>query len=134
MSPPPDPTLAYKSARLLIGSIAVPAPLTLIVNVDNELVFTHNATMSSPFGFEHLDGRISLQSIPSVPVSEERPIPPGKHKIQVNALLGSRRVTKVQEITDRFYAGQRRVLQIEFLPESQGSNGREATLFKISLR
>jgi serine/threonine-protein kinase len=134
VSPPPDPSLLYKSARLLIGSVAVPAPLTLIVNVDNELVFTHNATMSAPFGFEHLDGRISLQSIPSVAVSEERPIPPGKHKVQVNALLGTKRVAKVQEISDRFYAGQRRVLQIEFLPESQGSNGKEATLFKISLR
>jgi serine/threonine-protein kinase len=129
-----EPGESYKSARLLIASSAMPEPLTIIVNVDNELLFTRNATTPPPFGFEDLAGRIRLQSVPSVPLSEERQIPAGKHKIQVNVLLGVRRVAKVQETTDRFYAGQRRVLQIEFLPESQGSGGRDSTLFKIKLR
>ncbi len=125
--------LSYRS-RLLIGSVAVPEPLTIIVNLDNELLYTRSATMAPPFGLESLDGRIRLQSIPSVPLSEERPVPPGKHKLQVNVLLGTRRVAKVQEISDRFYPGQRRVLQIEFLPESQGPSGGEAKLFKLTLK
>jgi serine/threonine-protein kinase len=133
-APAEDPALYYKSSRLLIGSLAVPEPFTIIVNVDNEPLYTRNATMAAPSELDHLDGRISLRSIPSVPLSEERPLPPGKHKLQVNVLLGARRVAKVQEISDRFYAGQRRVLQIEFIPESQATNGREPTLFKIGLK
>lgn len=132
--PAEDPALVYKSSRLLIGSIAVPEPFTIIVNLDNEPLFTRQATMAAPAELDHLDGRISLRSIPSVPLSEERPLPPGKHKLQVNVLMGARRVAKVQEISDRFYAGQRRVLQIEFIPESQATNGREPTLFKIALK
>jgi serine/threonine-protein kinase len=129
-----DPALYYKSSRLLIGSLAVPEPFTIIVNVDNEPLYTRNATMAAPSELDHLDGRISLRSIPSVPLSKERPIPPGKHKLQVNVLMGARRVAKVQEVSDRFYAGQRRVLQIEFVPETQATNGREPTLFKIGLK
>jgi serine/threonine protein kinase len=133
-APAEDPALLYKSSRLLIGSLAVPEPFTIIVNVDNEPLYTRNATMAAPSQLDHLDGRISLRAIPSVPLSEERPIPPGKHKLQVNVLMGARRVAKVQEVSDRFYAGQRRVLQIEFIPETQATNGREPTLFKIGLK
>src|SRR5262249_34378233 len=99
----------------------------------NEPILTRSATKQAPFGMESFDGRIRLDTVPSVPLSEERPIPPGKHKVQVNVLMETRRIAKVQEVTDRFYPGQRRVLQIEFLPESQGS-GHDATLFKLTLR
>jgi serine/threonine-protein kinase len=125
---------SYKSARLLIGSLAVPEPLTIIVNVGNETVFVRSSTMAAPFGFESLDGRIRTQSAPSKPMSEERPVAPGNHKVQVNVLLGTKRVAKVQEVSGRFFSGQRRVLHIEFLPESQTSIGREATLFKVTLK
>ena len=84
--------------------------------------------------FEEHAGRIQLQTISSVPLSEERTLPPGKHKIQVNVMLASRRVSKVQEISERFHSGQRRILEIEFLPEVQVSHGREAALFKINLK
>jgi hypothetical protein len=125
---------SYKSARLLIGSLAVPEPLTIIVNVGNETVFVRSSTMAAPFGFESLDGRIRTQSAPSKPMSEERPVAPGNHKVQVNVLLGTKRVAKVQEVSGRFFSGQRRVLHIEFLPESQTGNGREPTLFKVTLK
>jgi len=122
-----------KSVRLMISSPSVPEALTITVTVDNELIFNRNATKAAPFGFESLDGRIRLLSVPMVSLSEERQILPGKRKVEVSALMGSRRVAKVQEITARFDAGDRRVLQIEFLPESSG-NGPDSKLFKITLK
>jgi len=122
-----------KSVRLLISSPSVPEALTITVTVDNELIFNRNATKAAPFGFESLDGRIRLLSVPTVSLSEERQILPGKRKVEVSALMGSRRVAKVQEITTRFDAGELRILQIEFLPESSG-NGPDSKLFKITLK
>jgi hypothetical protein len=119
--------------RLVISSASVPESLTIAVSVDNELLFNRNATKPAPFGFESLDGRIRLHSAPAVVVSEERQLLPGKHKVEVSALMGSRRVAKVEEITARFDPGDRRVLQIEFLPESSG-NGPDSRLFKIYLK
>jgi serine/threonine-protein kinase len=128
---------SYKSSRLLIASVAVPESFTIIVNVDNELFFSRNATVAANFPVDDRTGRIqlqSLQSIPSAPLSEERPLPPGKHKVQVNVMMASRRVGKVQEITERFHSGQRRILEIDFLSEAQSSHGRDPSLFKITLK
>jgi serine/threonine-protein kinase len=130
---PDNSAQVYNSAKLLVASVAVPEPLAIIVTIDNEPFFSRNATGAPPVGFEDSEGHIRLSSVPSVPLSEERNLPPGKHKIQVNVLMASQRVSKVQEITERFFPGQRRILQIEFLPESDGPRGR-ATLFKIKLR
>jgi serine/threonine-protein kinase len=128
---------SYKSSRLLIASVAVPESFTIIVNVDNEPFFSRNATVVANFPVEDRTGRIqfpSLQSLPSVPLSEERPLPPGKHKVQVNVMMASRRVGKVQEITEKFHSGQRRILEIDFLPEAQSSRGHDPSLFKITLK
>jgi hypothetical protein len=136
VAPPPvsdEREQTYRSARLLIASVAVPEPLSIIVSLDNNLLFSRNAASVAPSGFEDADGHFRLRSVPSLPLSEELPLAPGKHKLQVSVLLDSRRVSKVQEITERFYSGQRRILEIEFLPESEGSRGR-ATLFKIKLK
>ena len=97
---PQEATESYKSARLLIASVAVPEALTIIVNVDNEPFFSRNGTGRANFTLEEHAGRIQLQTVSSVPLSEERTLPPGKHKIQVNVMLTSRRVSKVQEITE----------------------------------
>jgi serine/threonine-protein kinase len=131
VSDPGDQT--YKSARLLIASVAVPEPLSIIVNLDNDLLFSRSARSAVPSGFEDADGHLRLRSVPSVPLSEERPLSPGKHKLQVSVLLDSRRVSKVQEITERFYSGQRRILEIEFLPENESARGR-VPLFKIKVK
>jgi serine/threonine-protein kinase len=136
LAPPPvsDPgDQTYKSARLLIASVAVPEPLSIIVNLDNDVLFSRSATSAAPAGFEDADGHLRLRSVPSVPLSEERPLTPGKHKLQVSVLLDSKRVSKVQEISERFYSGQRRILEIEFLPESESSRGR-TPLFKIKVK
>jgi serine/threonine-protein kinase len=121
-----DSAQLYKPARLLIASAAAPEALTIIVNVDNELFFSRS-------GVENREP-ILPESAPSPPLSQERPIPPGKHKVQVSVLLESRRVAKVQEVSERFYSGQRRILHIEFLPEGPGSRGRDTNAFKISLK
>ena len=114
-----------QTARLLIASAAVPQAVTIIVNVDNELFF-------SRIGVEDRE-RIPLQSVLTTPLSEERSLPPGKHRVQVNVMLASRRAARVQEVTERFYTGQRRILQIEFLPESADSR-RDTNPFKITLK
>jgi serine/threonine protein kinase len=121
-----DSAQSYNSARLLIASAAVPEALTIVVNVDNELFFSRT-------GVEDRE-RIPLQSAPSIPLSEERSLPPGKHKVQVNVMLASRRVAKVQEVTERFHSGQRRILQIEFLSERPDSRGGNTNPFKIKLK
>jgi serine/threonine-protein kinase len=137
-APAPSETAAsYKSSRLLIASVAVPESLTIIVNVDNEPFFSRNATAVANFPVEDQTGRIqfpSLRSLRSVPLSEERPLPPGKHKVQVNVMMASRRVGKVQEVTEKFHSGQRRILEIDFLPEAQNSRGHDPSLFKITLK
>jgi len=127
---PPDDL--FKTARLLIASPAMPQPLSVIVNVGTEVLFTHTATMQPPFDFEDFWGRLRFESVPWLPLSEERPLPPGKHKIQVNVLIGTQRIGKVQEVTERFYSGQRRVLQIEF--EKKNSGRRDTKIFKIKVR
>jgi hypothetical protein len=123
---PRQDSALYKQARLLISSAAAPEAFTIIVNVDNQFFFSRNG----------VEGReaIPLASAPSLPLSEERPLPPGKHKVQVNVMLGSQRVAKAREATERFDAGQRRILQIEFLPEVPASRGHDTNPFKISLK
>jgi hypothetical protein len=134
---PVETTPSYKSARLLIASVAVPEPFTIIVNVDNELFYSRNATSTVSVPIEDRSGKNqlqSLQALPSIPLSEERPLPPGKHKVQVNVMMASRRLGKVQEITEKFISGQRRILEIDFIPENQSSHGRDPSVFKITLK
>jgi serine/threonine-protein kinase len=109
----------YGSAQLLISSASVPNSLAIMVTVDNEILFNsdNGSTLSAPAS-----------------LSEVRSLPPGRHKLQVYAMLGNRRVAKVQEVSDRFYPGKRRILEIEFLPESQVSRGWDPRLFKITLK
>jgi hypothetical protein len=131
---PMESTASYKSSRLLIASVAVPEAFTIIVNVDNEPFYSRSGTSGANASLEDKSGKIQLQSLPSLPLSEERPLPPGKHKVQVNVMMASRRVGKVQEITEKFRSGQRRILEIDFLPENQSSHGRDPSFFKITLK
>jgi hypothetical protein len=110
-----DPTASYKSSRLLITSATPPEPMTIIVNVNNEVLFHGDAAATAL-------------------LSEERALPPGKHKVQVNVLRRGQRIGKVQEVTDRFYSGQRRVLQVEFFPESLLNNTTDRDTFGITLK
>jgi serine/threonine protein kinase len=97
------------SAQLLISSLDLPDSLTLIVTMDNEVLLRdYNSPASSKV----------------VPLAEMRSLPPGQHRLQVNVMQGARRVGQPQEITGRFYAGQRRTLQIIF--ESEQHSGRDA--------
>jgi hypothetical protein len=134
---PVETTASYKSSLLLIASVAVPEAFTIIVNVDNEPFYSRSATSVANFPLDDKSGKFqlqSLQSLPSIPLSEERPLPPGKHKVQVNVIMASRRIGKVQEITEKFQSGQRRILEIDFLPENPSSHGRDPSLFKITLK
>jgi serine/threonine-protein kinase len=126
---------SYNSARLLITSPAVPEPLTVIVSVDNEFLFRRMATAAPP-ALEAGQRRLLPLSVPTAPLAEERALPPGKHKLRVTILLAARRVGRAQEITDRFFPGQRRTLNIQFSPETQrdGRDEREGNRFSISLK
>jgi hypothetical protein len=103
------------SVRLLVTSAATPAPITVLVTMDNEVLFRHDVRGS---------------------MSEEVALPPGQHRLRVNLLVAARRVGRPQEVTARFFPGQRRVLNIEFLPDAprRANNAGEGNRFTISLK
>jgi len=109
----------FNSAELLITSLDLPDPLSVIVTSDSELLLSAD---SPPAQFAS-----------AVPLAEVRTLPPGEHKLQVNVMQGTRRVGRPQEITARFFAGQRRTLQISFLPEGERV-GRDANRFTLTLK
>jgi serine/threonine-protein kinase len=122
-----EPVPDYKSARLLITSPSVPETLTIVVTVDNELLFRREPP-APPTNLQR-DLRTS-------PFEEERALAPGKHKIQVHLLMAAQRIARVQEVTERFYSGQRRVLQIELPPDFQrlAVATRDDARFNISIK
>lgn len=102
------------SVRLLVTSPTVPTPFTVIVTMDNEVLLRHDV---------------------QGPVSEEVSLPPGQHRLRVNLLMAARRIGRPQEVTGRFFPGQRRVLNIEFLPDApRGSDSRERNRFTVTLK
>jgi serine/threonine protein kinase len=116
-APPTD------SAQLLISSLDLPDSLTLIVTMDGNEVL---------LGGDNSSARTLAKA---VPLAEFRLLPPGEHKLQVNVMQGVRRVGPPQEITSRFYAGQRRTLQIIFETDQRsGREVRNSPHFSIALR
>jgi hypothetical protein len=96
------------SVRLLIKSPSVPESLTLVVRVDNDVLFRRD---SGPVG----------------PLAAERLIPSGSHSVRVNATAGYL-VAARAEITGTFDAGQQRTLLIEFTGEPQRGRGANSRL------
>jgi len=102
------------SVRLLVTSPSVPEPFTVIVTMDSEVLLRHDV---------------------QGPVSEEVSLPPGQHRLRVNLLMAARRIGRPQEVTGRFFPGQRRVLNIEFLPDApRGSDKGERNRFTVTLK
>jgi tRNA A-37 threonylcarbamoyl transferase component Bud32 len=122
------------SARLLITSPALPEMLTLIVRADDELLFRRNATASA--APDNGRRRQSARIIPTVPLAEERLLPPGNHKIQVFVLFGTRRAGQGQEVSAEFDAGQRHTLDLQFSPEAPRGAGPEgeSNRFHVTLK
>ena len=118
--PQPEVNPPYHSAELLITSLDLPAPLTVIVTADSDVLLRGRTTPPKP----------------GVPLAELRSLPPGEHTLRVSVMQGIERVGKTWEVTSRFYAGQRRTLQISFPPDAQrsGRDDREAHRFRITLK
>jgi hypothetical protein len=127
---------SYNSARLLITSPAVPEFLTIIVSVDNELLYRHVATAAPVFVLENGQRRLEPRAAGAIPLAEELALPPGRHKFRVHILMAARRVGRPQEVADRFFSGQRHTLDIQFFPLPQGSGDPEGNdnRFSVSLR
>jgi serine/threonine-protein kinase len=123
---------AANSVRLVIKSPAVPEFLTVIVRVDNEILFRRDATALPPEGLE--EGKRRFQAAgPSIPLSEERLLPPGSHMLQVTVLRGRLRLGQAQEISADFNPKDRRTLLIEFGANAPRAGQRGAGRFSISL-
>jgi len=106
------------SSRLLITSPAVMDFVTVIVRADGELLYRRDATTPPP------GNRAQLRGTPTVPFTEERVLPPGEHRLQVTVLMGQRRIGQVEEVAGQFGPGQRRTLNIQFIPsEAQRAGG-----------
>jgi serine/threonine protein kinase len=131
-----EPVPDYKSARLLITSPSVPETLTIVVTVDNELLFRREPPSLPSNPQRGSDAFVELRDLRTSPFEEERALAPGKHKIQVHLLMAAQRIARVQEVTERFYSGQRRVLQIELPPDFQrlAVATRDDARFNISIK
>jgi hypothetical protein len=131
-----EPAPDYNSARLLITSPSVPETLTIVVTVDNELLFRRDPPAAPANPPRGSNAFVELSGLRTAPMSEERPLAPGKHKVQVHILMAAQRIARVQEVTERFYSGQRRVLQIELPPDFQrlAVASRDDARFNISIR
>jgi predicted Ser/Thr protein kinase len=124
------------ASRLLITSPSMPEVVTLIVRVDDELLYRRNPTISLPAPQE--SGRRGRQQpfpVPTIPLSEERLLPPGNHKIQVLVSL-ARRPGQVQELNATLQSGERHTLEIQFFPDApRGSNAEgEPNRFRATLK
>jgi hypothetical protein len=115
---------ADSSVRLIIKSSAIPEFLTVVVRVDNSILFRREATAPAPEGLAQVPRRYPAEAVATVPLAEERLIPSGSHHIQVTLLLGTARFGQAQDLTAQFSPGQRQNLSIEFVRENQAGNGR----------
>ncbi len=123
---------AADSARLLITSPKIAEFMTIVVRVDNRVLFRRDATAPVPASLEEGRRRGQFIGISTIPLAEERLIPPGEHMLQVNILLGARRLGESEEVIGQFNPGQRRTLDIEFVPEPQRL-GKNVRRFNVSL-
>src|SRR6185436_17953326 len=105
------------SARLLITSAALPEVVTLIVRVDDEMLYRRNPTISLPAAQQSgRRGRAQSLPIPTVPLAEERLLPSGSHKIPLLVSL-ARRPGQTQEFNATLQPGERQTLDIQFFPD-----------------
>jgi hypothetical protein len=120
------------SVRLVVKSPAIPEFVTVIVRADNEVLFRREATALPPEGFEEglrrFEGAVS-----TIPLSEERLLPPGSHTLDVTILLGRTRLGQTQEITAEFSPKDRRSLLIQFAANPVRAGQRGAARFSITL-
>jgi len=124
--------LNASSARLFISSPALPEVVTLIVRVDDVLLFRREATISPPTGLGEVRRRLQMPAGPTAPLAVERLIPPGMHDFQVSVQLGNTRLGQVEEVSGQFDPRSRHTLQIQFRETSRGERG-NAGRFTIQL-
>jgi serine/threonine-protein kinase len=119
------------SVRLVIKSSAIPEFLTLVVRVDNAILFRREATAPIPEGLNQIPRKYPTDGIATVPLTEERLIPPGSHQLQVSLLQGNARFGQAQDLTAEFSAGQRQNLSIELIRENQAGSVRGGGLPRL---
>jgi len=108
------------SARVFITCAAVPEFVTIVIQVDNELLLRRDATTSALA--RDGSGKVVLRSLEMTPLAEERALPAGAHQFRVVvAGGGGRRMNAMQEISGEFKAGQRRTLRIELHADAAGA-------------
>jgi serine/threonine protein kinase len=114
---------AATSVHLLIKSSGIPDFLTLVVRVDDTILFRREATAPVPDGLNQLPRRYPTTPVSTVPLAEERLLPPGSHHLQVSLLIGAVRLGQSQDLTSDFAPGQKQSLAIEFVHD-QAATGR----------
>jgi serine/threonine-protein kinase len=121
------------SVHLLIKSSAIPEFLTVVVRVDDAILFRRDATAPAPDEMQQLPRRYPATPISAVPFAEERLLPPGSHHFQVSLLIGAARLGQPQELTSDFSPGQRQSLTIEFARDPAGGRGNPMPRLHINL-
>jgi hypothetical protein len=124
---------AATSVHLLIKSSAIPEFLTLVVRVDESILFRREATTPMPDSMIQVPRRYPTESVSTVPLAEERLLPPGSHHIQVSLMMGAVRLGQAQDLTSDFSAGQRQSLAIEFVRDQAGA-GRGNIMPRLQIR
>ena len=110
------------SVRLLIKSSSVPDFFTLVVRVDNDVLFRRDAIAAPPTGFNEIQRRLVTGPVSVVPLAEERLMPSGPHTIHVSASSGYIPQGRA-EVSATFDAGEKRTLLIQVASEPQRGLG-----------
>jgi serine/threonine-protein kinase len=110
------------SVRLLFKSSSVPDFVTLVVRVDNEVLFRRDSTATPPTGFNAVQKLFNTGPVFVVPLAEERLIPSGPHIVYVSATVGYIPVGRA-EVRATFDPGQQRTVLIELASAPQRGLG-----------
>jgi serine/threonine-protein kinase len=123
---------AATSVHLLIKSSGIPDFLTLVVRVNDTTLFRREATARVPDGLNQLPRRYPTTPVSTVPLAEERLLPPGSHHIQVSLLIGVVRLGQAQDLTSDFTPGQKQSLAIEFV-QDEAATGRGSIMPRLHI-
>jgi serine/threonine-protein kinase len=121
------------SVRLLISSPALPEFVTLLVRMDDALLFRREATEEPPAGVLEARRRFQINSAPTFPLAVERLLPPGMHNFQVSILLGTGRLGQAEEVSGQFDPGSRHTLTVQLGRETPRGERGNANRFTIRL-
>lgn len=99
-----------QSARLTIASGGLPDFVSLVVRVDNQVLFRREG---KPLSWEPGRGKIEPDDIKLVSFEEVRFLPPGTRQIDIYLIAPTRRLSAQKSLSDEFKPGQRRTLRIE---------------------